>query len=693
MSLTLTTEIARLRAVNRVYQQLSTQLDSRTLLKQFAELLVEQFSLPRVVILIFDAPSASLEYGSVAPSLSNIHDQTLLEMVLIPTLNTDDSVITTLKQGQITALTGELLSQNRLAPLQELLPTQEWLFAPLCFDTQWLGIVGLVMTSPLLDADRETLGEMCHAAARLLHNANQHVRLRLESEKALSDMQTFQQIDEELNDTIDLTYVFRMILDWALRFTRADAAILGLYAESADTLEVLVQYGYSPDQVSVGQVLKQEGGITRRVARQGREEMIPDVTMDTDYYPTAPQTRSMMAVPILREERVVAVMALESSKLNGFTEDHLTFALKLANRAGVSVQNARLFSETQREKHKLALILRHIADIVMVLDKEQRVILLNRSAIQVFGLDEQRSYDGERLSILIPDSPLMPWLTAPGSVVHPKDSSLRLSNNRVYNVIITEHPDIGQMIVLQDITYYKEMDQLKSELVTTVSHDLKQPLSIMRGYLDLLGMVGDTHDARTKRYVGNLEHAFTMMRQLIDDLLDMAQIEEGIHLELYPITLNEIVQSSLMNFSNAIEQRELTLDIDLPSLPHVEGDVGRLMQVFQNLISNAIKYTPAQGTIRIWGQATPDSVLVSIQDSGIGISPEDQAHIFERFFRVRTSQTAKIEGTGLGLAIVQSLVQAHGGTIRVESERDEGSTFKVSLPIYKTQQLKQTQEA
>ena len=121
----------------------------------------------------------------------------------------------------------------------------------------------------------------------------------------------------------------------------------------------------------------------------------------------------------------------------------------------------------------------------------------------------------------------------------------------------------------------------------------------------------------------------------------------------------------------------------------VEGDIGRLTQVFQNLISNAIKYTPPKGTIRISGEATPDSVLISIKDSGIGISPEDQARIFERFFRVRNTQTAKIEGTGLGLAIVKSLVNAHGGTIRVESERDEGSTFKVSLPIYKTQQLKQ----
>lgn len=690
MGLTLTTELSRLHAVNRVYQELSTQLDGRTLLKQFAERVRQQFGLPRVVILTFDAATASLEYGSVVPPLPDRQTQMLLEMVLMPTLSTSDDVVTTLKQGDITSSTGEHLTQSRLAPLQDLLPNTEWVFAPLCFDSQWLGLAALVIESPLSDEDRQTLREMCEAAARLLHNANRYMRLAQESEKALNDMQTFQQIDAELNDTIELPYVFRMIIDWALRFTRADTAIMGLYDESADAIEIVVQYGYTPEQLTVGQVLKEEAGITRRVARLGRAEVIPDVSTDTDYYPTAPQVRSMLAVPIMREERVVAVMTLESSKLNAFTEDHLTFALKLANRAGVSIHNARLFSETRREKHKLALILSHITDLVIVLDTDQRVVMLNHAAMQVFGLDEQRSYEGDKLVTLIPhDSPLIPWLAATDDPTHPKETSVRLLNGRIYDIIMTQHSDIGQMIVLQDVTYYKEMDQLKSELVTTVTHDLKQPLSIMRGYLDLLGMVSSSHDERTKRYVSNLEHAFSMMRQLIDDLLDMAQIEEGIQLSLYPITLNDIVRSCVASFSNVLEQREMTLTVDLPTLPLVEGDIGRLTQVFQNLISNAIKYTPPKGTIRIFGESSADSVLISIQDSGIGISPEDQARIFERFFRVRNTQTAKIEGTGLGLAIVQSLVHAHKGTIRVESERDEGSTFKVSLPIYKAQHVRQ----
>lgn len=678
-----------LSAVNRVYERLSTLLDNRTLLAQLTQLLVEQFSSPRAVTLILDIPGEALEYGAVAPLLSDIHTQTVLEMLLIPTAKAHDALITTLKRGDMVTITREALAPTPFAALQTANPEQEWLFAPLHFQTQWLGVAALALVSPLSDEDRETLKAMLNAAASLLHNGNRYMQLRAESEKALSEMQTFQQIDAELNDTIDLTHVFGMILDWALRFTRADAAILGIYDEVSDTLEVMSQYGYIPDQVMVGRTLQREAGVTLRVARHGKAEMVPDVTMDKDYYPTSPTIRSMIAVPIFREERVVAVIALESAKLNGFTEEHLNFTLKLASRAGVSVQNARLFSETQREKDKLALILRHIADVVMVLDDEQRVILLNHSALQVFGLDNQRSYVGERLPVIVPESPLLPWLNTFGTSSHPKDPSLRLTNGRVYNVIVTEHPDIGRTMVLQDVTYFKEMDQLKRELITTVTHDLKQPLSIMRGYLDLLSMV-DSSDDRIKRYIVSLEHAFSMMRQLIEDLLDMARIEEGIQLSRKPLTVNDIVKNCLMNFTHVIDQRHLRVDIDLPALPLIEGDAARLTQVFQNLIGNAIKYTPPDGQVHIRGEAADAVVMIHIQDSGIGISAEDQQHIFERFFRVRNTQTAKIEGTGLGLAIVQSLVQAHGGTIRVVSERDEGSTFTVSLPIYKTQT---TQEA
>ncbi|NJR12895.1 hypothetical protein HC776_03340 [bacterium] len=137
------------------------------------------------------------------------------------------------------------------------------------------------------------------------------------------------------------------------------------------------------------------------------------------------------------------------------------------------------------------------------------MILLNHSALQVFNLDEQHHYAGEPLAALIPQSPLLDWLNTrhTPSAAKEKDAALRLPNGRVYTVIMTEHADIGHMIVLQDITYFKEMDQLKSELVTTVTHDLKQPLSIMRGYLDLMHMSG-TLDEKAKRYINNIEHSF-----------------------------------------------------------------------------------------------------------------------------------------------------------------------------------------
>jgi two-component system, OmpR family, phosphate regulon sensor histidine kinase PhoR len=172
------------------------------------------------------------------------------------------------------------------------------------------------------------------------------------------------------------------------------------------------------------------------------------------------------------------------------------------------------------------------------------------------------------------------------------------------------------------------------------------------------------------------------MRQLIDDLLDLTKIESGIKLDLQPVPINMIVVDCIESLRPTAQNKQMTIISDITdSLPQVMGDKGRLRQVLINLIGNAVKYTPPEGWVKVTAEPRGNTLRLTIQDNGLGISPEDQIHIFDRFYRVRRPETDSIEGTGLGLAIVKSLVEAHNGQIGLESRLGEGSIFYLTLPL------------
>jgi signal transduction histidine kinase len=182
-------------------------------------------------------------------------------------------------------------------------------------------------------------------------------------------------------------------------------------------------------------------------------------------------------------------------------------------------------------------------------------------------------------------------------------------------------------------------------------------------------------------YMGRAQGSIARMRELIDDLLDMARIESGIVLRWHHVKLVDMVHQTVDNLILQAQDKSLSIAVDIPpDMPSVCADKHRLAQILNNLVSNAIKYTPPEGQINIRVEQKDGFVQVAVQDNGMGISPEDQARVFTRFYRVRSPETDSIEGTGLGLAIVKSLVEAHGGEIGLESHLGKGSTFSFTLP-------------
>jgi signal transduction histidine kinase len=240
---------------------------------------------------------------------------------------------------------------------------------------------------------------------------------------------------------------------------------------------------------------------------------------------------------------------------------------------------------------------------------------------------------------------------------------------------------VGYSMILHDVTPFIEVDRLKNELVSSVSHDLKNPLSVMRGFVGLIEMTQDLNE-KGHTYVDSIQRSIENMLGLIDNILDLAKVGIGIQLELEALNLAELVQESQQEMSLIAKEKHITFNNQFgDDVPPALGDRARVGQIIANLMSNALKYSLRAGEITVSAAAEDEQVRVSITDQGVGIAPVDLHSVWERWERVRNEQTKDIEGNGLGLAIVKSLVETHGGRVGVESVVDQGSTFWFTLPV------------
>ena len=245
---------------------------------------------------------------------------------------------------------------------------------------------------------------------------------------------------------------------------------------------------------------------------------------------------------------------------------------------------------------------------------------------------------------------------------------------------------IGRIVALRDITRERELDKLKTDFISVVSHELRTPLTSIKGYTDLLlsGATGEISELQSE-FLSIIQSSTTRLSNLINDILDISRIESGtIEIKHEPIDYRRIVADTLRLMKAAADEKQISMDASLPeSIPPVRGDIDKVAQVLGNLVSNAIKYTPEGGWVKVSLEITGEaSVLTSVTDSGIGISPEDQKRLFQKFFRADNTSTREAGGTGLGLVIAKTIVELLGGAIWVESEPGRGTRFYFTLPLY-----------
>jgi two-component system phosphate regulon sensor histidine kinase PhoR len=342
-----------------------------------------------------------------------------------------------------------------------------------------------------------------------------------------------------------------------------------------------------------------------------------------------------------------------------------------------------------RDDHELlATMLTVMVEGVVALDGKERVLFANDAARSMFGLENQ-NVAGRPLWEMVRSSAVQEGLQEAGGnsqTWHRSEFLLPGRERRIVAMNATRlpgEPSPGIVLVCHDITELRRLEDLRREFVANVSHELKTPLASIKAYVETL-LSGAVHDPENNMpFLRRIDEQAERLHRLILDLLRLARVESGREsFEIKPVELGTIVIACAKEHESTAGAKQITMDIKpADQSVSVQADPEGLRTILDNLIDNAVKYTPEGGRVTVRWRAENSTVRVEVQDTGIGIAPQDQARIFERFYRVDKARSRELGGTGLGLSIVKHLTQAFGGSVSVTSEPGGGSLFTVRLPL------------
>ncbi len=397
----------------------------------------------------------------------------------------------------------------------------------------------------------------------------------------------------------------------------------------------------------------------------------------------APKPSSMAAFALRREHTFFGVLWIAYDQPHNFTEEQVRFLTTLAGEAALAAANARLYASAEIGRQRLQAILDSAAEPILVFDQALNLLVINPAAMHVQGL-VLSSTPGRPLQEVISHVELVKFLRQP---IQDRLSSMEINlpGGRIFYVsaspVDAGASHVGKVVILRDITHYKQLDSLKTDFVATVSHDLRSPLTLMRGYATMLQMVGELNEQQ-KKYAQKIVAGVETMSRLVNNLLDLGRIDAGVGLQVEPVNLDAVIEQVIASLNPNAAQKSIRLEQSVsPGLQVVvEADRALIQQAIYNMVENAVKYTPPNGKVSVSLGRREDSLLIEVADTGIGIAPLDLPHMFERFYRSGRREAYQQRGTGLGLALVKSIVERHHGRVWVDSQLGKGSKFYISIP-------------
>lgn len=495
-----------------------------------------------------------------------------------------------------------------------------------------------------------------------------------------------------LSSTLELKTLLRRIMELATEMVSAETSSLLLLDEK--TGELIFDIALTSNEKKLKEIrLKVGEGIAGWAAKEKKSQIINNPREDsrwanqadakTDY-----KTRSLLAVPLLFRDRLVGVVEAINKKEGGFSDDDAQVLEAFAAQASVSIENARYFERLREEKEKIEIVFSEMSDGALFADPAGRKIMANAAAEKLLG---KENISRDNVSAIFSEfyslAPISEMLSGREKMV--KLDLYRSSGKSMFlagalnRIAGSDGSTQGFIFTFRDVTAERKEGNFKRNFLSLVSHKLKTPLVTIIGYTPLL-LRDQGLNQFQKKAITSIQHQGSYLANLVDKLLNFTIVEsESLSLCKSPQFFGPLIDKSLLHYKNLFEEMavHLTIADTIKEMPAVSMDSDKIEAVIKNLLENAVKFNKSDNKIiEIKPRRDGARFGLSITDNGPGIPPEEREKIFQKFYQIEEYFTGQVEGAGLGLALVKQIVEAHGGTVGLESAIGNGSTFYFLLP-------------
>jgi PAS domain S-box-containing protein len=509
------------------------------------------------------------------------------------------------------------------------------------------------------------------------------------TDQRLRQRESLLQISRALTAQLDVTSVLELVIGFAVELLAGTSGLIALRDEDG-LLRVRAAAGLPRDTWPAFTGLINTPLDDRRMLSARLREASADTDMPL---------RHMSALPLVYRQAGVGVIYVFRAAVNvGFTPEEQELLTAFADQAAIAVSNARLYQGVLREKQQLDALIEHSADGVMIIDARWRITTFNATMERLSGWPRDEAIGrpcAEVLAIRSPQGVNICLVDCPLQRTPPEANPLvegwvqTRDGRRIYvesRYAVQRGPNGefgGALANVRDVTEQRIEAEMQNTFISVISHELKTPVSIIKGYAETLAREDASWDTATLRdgLLVIVEEADRLAHQ-IGGLLEISRLQaEGMRLEISEWPLRPLAERVVATFA-AQAGEYFSFELRIPDdLPPLSADRERTRAVLENLVSNAVKYSPEGGLVRVAARAEGRFAVISVTDQGIGIAPEDQKRLFERFFRVDNRLRRETQGAGLGLFLARGIVEAQGGRIWVDSQPSRGARFSFTVPL------------
>lgn len=606
--------------------------------------------------------------------------------------------------------TGELLyvdnTQTHTACVTVYEKAGSQIAVPLRYGQRTLGILNIEHEGVYaFRADDVVLAEsLADAIALALENAQIHSHVR----QYAANLNMMYSLAQVTGSSLDLKTILPEALDSILDSLEFEAGFISLFDPQGGQLQLTATHGIPATMIGQLQSVLNQDAIREYIAQQHIPMLIEDLSKQTPLIARlqagAPQLyehlrgwgiHTYIGTPLVQQGQALGIIGMFARQARMLSSNDQALQVTLVQHLATAITNTRLFQAVTDERSRLQALIESSSDGAIFIDANQKVPIINAAALKFLDLPVKPQEWINRttldfLGILRQCAPeAARTLVKELRRVQRADAAPAEGEFEVfprilhwYNLPVTaQDTALGRLILLHDVTAEHLVERMREDLTRTTIHDLRNPLTSISGAIKLLeNEMQDTLTFEQQRFLDIADRGTKRMLNLVNTILDISRLEDGqMPLEYTPINLPDFVEDIIQSQTPLTIGKALHIENMLPAgLPTVVGDRGLLERVFQNLIGNAIKFTPSEGTIRITAReeaSDPTRLYISISDTGAGIPPEIQSRLFEKF----TSGKQTGRGSGLGLAFCKMALNAHNENIWVESSDEQGTTFTFTL--------------